>query len=94
LEIQLPALGFCSPFTLEEINLLAISPQLLLLCRQSNRIHVRQIQSMQVGAGSADPANQSDQEGRVGRPLGVGFNRGAIDEAFLKVIQTPLQNIT
>ena len=49
---------------------------------------------MQVGAGSADPANQSDQDGRVGRPLGVGFNRGAIDEAFLKVIQTLLQNIT
>jgi hypothetical protein len=84
LEIQFPALGFCSPFALEKINLSAISPELLLLCQQSDRIHVGQIQSMQAGPRSADPPNQSNQDSRIGWPLGVAFYRGAIDEAFLK----------
>ena len=81
-------------FTLEKINLPAISPELLLLWQQSDWIHVRQIHSMQVGPSSADLANQSDQDGRVGRSLGVGFYRGAIDGAFLKVIQTLPKNVT
>jgi len=42
----------------------------------------------------ADPRNQSDQQGRVSGPLGVSLHRGAVDKAFLKIIQTPLENIT
>lgn len=34
--------------------------------------------SMQVGPSSADPANQSDQDGRIGRSLGVGFYRAVL----------------
>src|SRR5207342_2932993 len=60
----------------------------------SNRIHVRQIQSVQVAPSGADPSDQSDQEGRVSGPLGVGFYRRAVDEALLKIIQTLLDNIT
>jgi hypothetical protein len=35
-----------------------------------------------------------NQDDRVSRPLGVGFHRGAVDEALLKIIQTLLDNIT
>src|SRR5215470_3886144 len=39
------------------------APKLLLLLQQTNLIHVRQIQAVQVAAGGADPGNQSDQDG-------------------------------
>ena len=61
---------------------------------QANRIHVRQIQWVQTASSGADPGDQSDQNARVSGPLGVGFHRGAVDEALLKIIQTPLENIT
>src|SRR6266481_3144212 len=54
----------------------------------------RSIQSVQVAASGADAGEQSDQDGRVSGPLGVGFHRGAIDEALLKIIQTLLENRT
>src|ERR1700726_2777077 len=76
------------------MNLLAHAPEFFLLLQESNLIHVRQIQSVQVGASGADAGNQSDQDGRVSGPLGVGFHRGAVDEALLKIIQTLLDNIT
>ena len=46
LEIQLLALGFSPHFAIEEMNLLAQAPKLLLLLQEPNRIHVRQIQSV------------------------------------------------
>jgi hypothetical protein len=49
---------------------------------------------VQIASGSADPGDQSNQNARVSGPLGVGFHRGAVDEALLKIIQTPLENIT
>jgi hypothetical protein len=57
-------------------------------------IHVRQIPSVQIAPHGADPGNQSNQDGRASGPLGVGFHRGAVDEALLKIIQTLLDNIT
>src|SRR5580693_788877 len=38
--------------------------------------------------------NQSNQDDRVSGPFGVGFHRGAVDEALLKIIQPLLDNIT
>ena len=58
------------------MNLLAQAPELLLLLQESNLIHVRQIQSMQIATSGADPRNQSDQQGRVSGPLGVSLHRG------------------
>ena len=49
---------------------------------------------MQVAASGADAGDQSNQDGRVRGPLGVGFHRGAVDEALLKIIQTLVDNIT
>ena len=46
------------------------------------------------GGYPADPGKQSDQDGRVSGPLGVGFYRGAVNQALLKIIQTPVENIT
>jgi hypothetical protein len=77
-----------------EMNLLAQASELFLLLPESNQIHVRQIQSMQVATSCADADDQSDQDGRVSGPLGVGCHRGAVDEALLKIIQTLLDNIT
>ena len=76
------------------MNLLAQAPELLLLLQESNLIHVRQIQSMQIATSGADPRNQSDQHGRVSGPLGVSLHRGAVDKAFLKIIQPLLENRT
>ena len=72
------------------MNLLVQASELFLLLQESNRIHVRQIQSVQVAASSADAGDQSDQDGRVSGPLGVSFHRSAVDEALLKIIQTLL----
>ena len=44
-----------------------------------------------VRPGSADPGDQSDQNARVGEPLGIDLHRGSVDEALLKIIQTPLE---
>jgi hypothetical protein len=49
---------------------------------------------MQVAPTRADPGDQSNQDGRVSGPPGVGFHRGTVDEALLKIIQTLLVNIT
>ena len=49
---------------------------------------------MQVAASGPDPSDQSNQDGRVSGPLAIGFHRGAVDEALLKIIQTLLDNIT
>src|SRR5580693_10079115 len=76
------------------MNLLTQAPELFLLLQESNRVHVRQIQSMQMASSGADTGDQSNQDDRVGGPLGVGFHRGAVDEALLKIIQTLLDNIT
>ena len=76
------------------MNLLAQTPKFFLLFQEANLVHVRQIQPVQVAASGADPRDQSDQDRRVSGPLGVGFHRGAVDEALLKVIQTPLENKT
>jgi hypothetical protein len=76
------------------MNLLAHAPELFLLLQESNGIHVRQIQSVQVAPSGADPGDQSDQDSRVRGPLGVSFHRSAVDEALVKIIQTPLDNIT
>ena len=76
------------------MNLLAHASKLLLLLQEANLIHVRQIQSMQIATSGADPRNQSDQQGRVSGPLGVSLHRGAVDKALLKILQTPLENIT
>src|SRR5271165_5383015 len=76
------------------MNLLAQASELFLLFQQSNLIHVRQIPSVQVGASGADAGDQSDKDGRVSGPLGVGFHCSAVDEALLKIIQTLLDNIT
>src|ERR1700730_16064898 len=76
------------------MNLLTQAPELFLLLQKPNRVHIRQIQSMQVAASGADPSDQSDQDGRVSGPLGVGFHRGTVDETLLKIIQTLLENIT
>jgi hypothetical protein len=73
---------------MKEMNLLAQAPELFLLRQESNLFHVRQIQSVQVAPSGADASDQSDQEGRVRGPLGVGFYCGAVDEALLKIIQT------
>jgi hypothetical protein len=93
-EIQSLALGFRSPFASEEMNLLAHAPKLFLLLQEPNLIHVRQIHSVQIAPGSADPGHQSDQNARVRGSLGVGLHRGAVDEALLKIIQTLLDNKT
>src|ERR1700722_3256142 len=76
------------------MNLLTQAPELFLLLQESNRVHVRQIQSMQMASSAADTGDQSNQDDRVSGPLGVGFHRGAVDEALLKIIQTLLDNIT
>src|ERR1700760_4413734 len=76
------------------MNLLTQAPQLFLLLRESNRVHVQQIQSMQMASSGADTGDQPNQDDRVSGPLGVGFHRGAVDEALLKIIQPPLDNIT
>ena len=77
------------------MNLLAQAPELFLLLQESNRIHVRQIQSMQAAPSRADAGDQSNQDGRVRGPLGIGFYCSAVDEALLKIIQTLLEdNIT
>src|SRR5271170_4097986 len=76
------------------MNLLTQAPELCLLLQESNRVHVRQIQSMQIASSGANPGDQSNQDDRVSGPLGVGFHRGAVDEALLKIIQTLLDNIT
>src|SRR5882724_9950674 len=76
------------------MNQLTQAPELFLLLQESNRVHVRQIQSMQMASSGADTGDQSNQDDRVSGPFGVGFHRGAVDEALLKIIQTPLQNIT
>src|SRR5271165_791442 len=76
------------------MNLLTQAPELFLLFQESNRIHVRQIPSMQVASSRADTGDQSNQDDRVSGPLGVGFHRCAVDEALLKIIQTLLDNIT
>jgi AcrB/AcrD/AcrF family len=47
-----------------------------------------------VAPEAADPANQFYQDGRVGRPRAVGFYRGAVDEALLKIIQSAIEDIT
>src|SRR6202040_1561967 len=49
---------------------------------------------MQIAASGTDPSDQSNQDGRVSGPLGVGFHRGTVDETLLKIIQTLLENIT
>src|SRR5258708_5341061 len=49
---------------------------------------------MQVAASAADAGDQSDQDGRVSRPVGVGFHCSAVDEALLTIIQTLLENPT
>ena len=72
------------------MNLLVQASELFLLLQESNRIHVRQIHSIQVATSRADPGDQSNQDGRVSGPLGVGFHRRAVDEALLKIIQTLL----
>ena len=64
------------------MNLLAQATELLLLLQESNRVHVRQIQSMQIASSGADPGDQSNQDDRVSGPLGVGCHRGAVDEAL------------
>jgi len=76
------------------MNLLAHAPEFFLLLQESNLIHVRQIQPVQVAAGGANPGDQFNQDGRVSGPVSIGFHRGAIDEALLKIIQTLLQNKT
>ena len=48
---------------------------------------------MQLASSGADTGDQSNQDDRVSGPLGVGFHRGAVDEALLKIIQTLLDNI-
>jgi hypothetical protein len=68
------------------MNLLAHAPKLFLLRQESNLIHVRQTHSVQIATSSADPGYQSYQNARVRGSLGVGFHRGAIDEALLKII--------
>ncbi len=59
------------------MNLLAQASELLLLLYEPNLIHVRQIQSVQVAASGADASDQSDQDGRVRGPLGIGISAGA-----------------
>src|SRR4029077_10287505 len=86
LEIQLLPLGFSPRFALEEMNLLAHAPKLFLLLQEPNLIHVRQIHSVQIATSATDPGDQSDQNARVRGSLGVGFHRGAVDEALLKII--------
>jgi putative transposase len=76
------------------MNLLTQAPELFLLLQESNRVHVRQIQSMQTASSCTDTGDQSNQDDRVSGPLGIGFHRGAVDEALLKIIQTLLDNIT
>src|SRR5277367_1173958 len=76
------------------MNLLTQAPEFFLLLQESNRVHVRQIQSMQMASSGADSGDQSNQNDRVSGPFGVGFHRGAVDEALLKIIQTLLNNIT
>src|ERR1700738_2482601 len=76
------------------MNLLTQAPELFLLLQEAHRAHVRPIQSMQRASSAPDTADQSNQDDRVSGPLGVGFHRGAVDEALLKIIQTLLENIT
>ena len=76
------------------MNLLTQAPELCLLLQESNRVHVRQIQSMQTASSCTDTGDQFNQDDRVGGPLGVGFHRGAVDEALLKIIQTLLEDMT
>ena len=49
---------------------------------------------MQVAASGADAGDQSDQDGRVRRPVGVGLHCSAVDDALLKIIQPLLENPT
>src|SRR4249920_1225791 len=76
------------------MNLLTQATELCLLLQESNRVHVRQIHSMQMAASCADTGDQSHQDDRVSGSLSVGFHCGAVDEALLKIIQTLLDNIT
>jgi hypothetical protein len=76
------------------MDLLTQAPELFLLLQESNRVHVRQIQSMQMASSGADTGDQSNQDDRVSGPLGISFHRGAVDEALLKIIQTLLEDIT
>jgi hypothetical protein len=62
------------------MDLLTQAPELFLLLPESNRVHVRQIQSMQMATSGADTGDQSNQDDRVSGPLGVSFHRGAVDE--------------
>jgi hypothetical protein len=68
------------------MNLLVQASEFLLLLQEANRMHVRQIYSVQVAASGADSGDQSDQVGRISGPLGVSFHRSAVDEALLKII--------
>jgi hypothetical protein len=63
------------------MNLLTQATKLFLLLQESNRVHVRQIQSMQMTSSRTDTGDQSNQDDRVSGPLGIGFHRGAVDEA-------------
>ena len=76
------------------MNLLNQAPEFFLLLQESNRVHVRQVQSMQTASSCTDTGDQSHQDDRVSGTLGIGFNRGAVDEALLKIAQTLLDNIT
>jgi hypothetical protein len=49
------------------MNLLTQAPEFFLLLQESNRVHVRQIQSMQMASSGADSGDQSNQDDRVSR---------------------------